>query len=146
MDFDVPWSPWESLGIPGNPTNGMACKSVAMSGAVVVQKLFREGSASGRRCRSSRNVTIDKERASLTPTDQTATERLATCDHFKGIVCRDVPRKKIGAASLIDARPHAVDDLRDAFVLLAANLIPVRLTVLDDMPSFPLYAGPKGLR
>mmetsp|Transcript_62305 Transcript_62305/g.163596 ORF Transcript_62305/g.163596 Transcript_62305/m.163596 type:complete len:616 (+) Transcript_62305:129-1976(+) len=108
-----------------------------VAGTVVVQELLREVAAGNGDGGAAGHVTVNEEGAALPKRAELGEAVLATGDHLRGVIRRDVRGEELGAARLLDARAHGLHDLGDALVHLAEDLVALGLVVLDEVTPLP---------
>merc|ERR1719158_1352957 len=109
----------------------------AMARTMVVQELTGEVPASNRHGSATSHVAVNQEGSVLSQGPKLRQHVLATSNHLIGVICRDVGAEELRLTGLLDAHTHGLDDLRDALVHLAEDLIALRLIVLDEIATLP---------
>jgi hypothetical protein len=117
-----------------------------MAGTVVVQELVREVAAGNGYRGATGHVSVTEEGATLPKRAELGEAVLATGNHLRGVIRRDlfcfVCGEALGAARLLDTRAHGLCDLGDALVHLAEDLVALGHVVLEEVTTLP--EAPKG--
>merc|ERR1712217_428221 len=119
------------------PTLSLGTGNGTMTGAVVVEELLGGIPARNRHCSATGNIAVHKEGAVPRQRSKLRKDVLAARNHLCRVIRRDVGREELGRPSLLDASPHGLDHLRDAFVHLTENLVALGLIVLDKVATLP---------
>jgi len=118
-------------------TLGLRAGHCTMARTVVVQELLREVAACHCHCSAAGNIAINQEGTVLSQRTELGHDVLATGNHLVRIVGSDVGAEQLGHSGLLDCSSHGLDNLWNALVHLAKDLVALRLIVFDEVASLP---------
>merc|ERR1719414_2207198 len=121
----------------GVPTLSLRAGDGAVAGTVVMEELPGEIPPGHCYSSSTGDVSIDEECTHLAQGTELGQDVLASSDHLCRVVSSDIRREELGRASLADARTHGLDNLWNALVHLAEDLIALRFVVFDEITTLP---------